>query len=206
MLGIVIAARVGNSRSGNLSPLRQRMSATFPTIETGTKKCIKHWPYYPIQRMTLCLHAVFFHHNNKKVGKCTAIASEVQGFPNHLASFSNLWKSMIRVWKPAHSSTGSKRHAVADLNQDTKRQNLKKFWVVEQTWCVTWSSVEVSKAGPLFLLSPISIGGGEGCLSWLTWRFGHKLNFFCFFLFWKKSLICLEGKSMTPSTGIHYSL
>ena len=28
------------------------------------------------------------------MGKCTAIASEVQGFPNHLASFPNLWKSM----------------------------------------------------------------------------------------------------------------
>ena len=37
----------------------------------------------------------FFHHNNKKVGTCTAIASEVQGFPNHLASFPNLWKSMV---------------------------------------------------------------------------------------------------------------
>ena len=52
--------------------------------------------------MTLCLHAVFFHHN-KKVGKCIAIASEVQGFPN-------LWKSMVEIlwqslvqehsWKP----------------------------------------------------------------------------------------------------------
>ena len=48
--------------------------------------------YYPIQRMTLCLNAVFFHHNNKKVGMCTA--SEVQCFSNHLTSFPNLWKSM----------------------------------------------------------------------------------------------------------------
>ena len=38
--------------------------------------------YYPIQRMTLRLNAVFFHHNNKKVGKSTATASEIKGFPN----------------------------------------------------------------------------------------------------------------------------
>ena len=31
-------------------------------------------------------------------------------------------------------------------------------------------------------------------------RSGHKLNFFCF-LFGEKSLICLEGKSMTPHRG-----
>ena len=39
------------------------------------------------------MNAVFFHHNNNKVGKCTSIASEIQGF--HLASFCNLWKSMF---------------------------------------------------------------------------------------------------------------
>ena len=76
--------------------------------------------YYPIHRgwHYSCTH-YFFHHSNKKR------FSKVQGFPNHLASFPNLWKSMIRVWKPAHSSSpGSKRHNVVD---HTKRQNWKKF-------------------------------------------------------------------------------
>ena len=40
------------------------------------------------------MHTVFFHRNNQKVEKCTPIASEVQGFPNRLASFPNLWKNM----------------------------------------------------------------------------------------------------------------
>ena len=56
---------------------------------------VDSYPYYSILRMTLCLHAVFFHHNNNKVGKCTAITSQVQGFLNHLASFPNLWKFMF---------------------------------------------------------------------------------------------------------------
>ena len=47
--------------------------------------------------MTLCVHTVFFHQNNKKVGKFTAIASEFQGFSNHLTSFPNLWKSMAMM-------------------------------------------------------------------------------------------------------------
>ena len=63
-------------------------------LSSKTTISIVCFSYYPIQRMTLCLHAVFFHHNNKKVGKCTAIASEVQCFSNHLTSFPNLWKSM----------------------------------------------------------------------------------------------------------------
>ena len=64
-------------------------------LSSKTTISIVCFSYYPIQRITFCLHAVFFHHNNKSVGKCTTIASEVQGFPNHLASFPNLWKSMV---------------------------------------------------------------------------------------------------------------
>ena len=46
--------------------------------------------YYPIHRgwHYSCTH-YFFHHSNKKR------FSKVQGFPNHLASFCNLWKSML---------------------------------------------------------------------------------------------------------------
>ena len=39
-------------------------------------------------------HSIFSS-QQQKIGKCTAIASEVQGFSNHQASFLNLWKSMF---------------------------------------------------------------------------------------------------------------
>ena len=45
------------------------------------------------QRMSLCLPAIIFHHNNKKRRKeCCIIGSS---FPNHPASFPNLWNSMV---------------------------------------------------------------------------------------------------------------
>ena len=44
--------------------------------------------------MSLRFPVIIFHHNNKKEGKSTATASEVKGFPNHPASFPNLWNSM----------------------------------------------------------------------------------------------------------------
>ena len=40
-------------------------------LSSKTTISIVCFSYYPIQRITFCLHAVFFHHNNKKVGKCT---------------------------------------------------------------------------------------------------------------------------------------
>ena len=52
--------------------------------------------------MTFCFHAVIFHHKNKKEGKSTAPATEVQGFTNHPACFPNLWKSMILSSKRAN--------------------------------------------------------------------------------------------------------
>ena len=84
--------------------------------------------------MTSCLHALFFHHNNRNVGKCGDIASEVQGFPNHLASFSNLWKSMGCTWRRwPHTGDGPGRRPRANRKQ--RRWWKASYLLCEGEWC-----------------------------------------------------------------------